>query len=197
MMAFVASIDRQLELQLAGSCMKIGHHSARHCDARVPLMDCPLGTKRKNGGQTHVLCVLCFGCSYHEDRKKTPVITSLSIQMCWAGGNLGLEHWDVLRSYFSVDPPRIQLRYVHNSFYRHVSKISPFFSSPFACLKLSEVVLFLQWGYRLIGMVSIARTCPWHNCSHLGKAVVKPSTVLESPALLHNSAPKFGLSFTG
>lgn len=46
-------------------------------------------------------------------------------------------------------------------------------------------------------MVSIAQTCPFHNCSHLGKAVVKPSTVLESTGWLHNSAPKFGLSFTG
>lgn len=39
MMASVASVDRQLELQLVGSYMKIGHRSAQHCDNQGPLMD--------------------------------------------------------------------------------------------------------------------------------------------------------------
>lgn len=38
MMAFVASTDKQLELQPAGSYMKIGHHTAQHRDDEIPLM---------------------------------------------------------------------------------------------------------------------------------------------------------------
>lgn len=56
-MAFVASIDRQLELELAGSCMKIGHHTVWHCDAQVPLMDCPLWIKR-NIMKERLMCIV-------------------------------------------------------------------------------------------------------------------------------------------
>lgn len=100
--------------------------------------------------------------------------------VCGAGGNLGLEHWDLLRSYlFLWVLHRIQPRYVHRGFFRHVFKLHSFFSNPYACLRLSKIILLIQKGYRLIGMVPIAQTCPLHNCSHLGKAVVKPSKQLQ------------------
>lgn len=195
-MAFFAAIDRQLEIQLAGSYRKIGHHTAWHHDAQVPLIDCLLWIKRnimKHRLMSFVLCALDVAVMKTWKKPSDHFLVN-SHNMCCAGGNLGLGHWDLLRSYISVDPPQNS---AHVCTQQLILKLPPFFSSPFACLRVSEVVLFLQWGYRLMDMVSIAWTCPLHNCSHLGKAVVKPSTVLKSPGLLHNSAPKFGLSFTG
>lgn len=41
-MAFLVSVDRQSELQLAGSYMQTGHHTAQHFDAQVPFFGWPL-----------------------------------------------------------------------------------------------------------------------------------------------------------
>lgn len=190
-MAFVASIDRQLELQLAGSCKKIGHHSAwPWCQSSLNGLSF-MDEKEQNERKTHVLCLFCSGCSYHEDRKKTlwslPCQFTLCVLVRWES-TLLFSCWSSTESspgMYTAAPLGMFL------------KLPPFFSSPFKCLRLSEIIIFLQWGYRHIGMGSIAQTCPLHNCSHLGKVVVKPSTVLESQGLLHNSTPKFGLSFTG
>lgn len=197
MMAFVASIDRQLELQFAGSCMKIGHNSAWHCDTQVPLMDCPSWITR-NIMKERLICIVFLDVAVMKAGKK-PCDHSLSIHtMCV--GQVGTWGWSTgifsgfifLWSSTESSPDM----YIAASLCMFL-KVHPFPSNSFACLRLSTIMLFLQRGYRLVGMVLIAWTCPLHNCSHLGKAVGKPSTVLESPSLLHNSAPKFGLSFIG
>lgn len=146
-----------------------------------------------------MLCLLCSGCIYDEDRKKA--LWSLSFQFTPrvlgrrepGAGALGSPHILFSCASSTQSSPGMYTAASLSIFLN----LPPFFSSAFSCLKLSEIIFFPQWGYRHIGIVSIAWTCPLHNCSHLGKAVVKPSTVLESPGLLHNSAPKFGLSFTG
>lgn len=59
-----------------------------------------------------------------------------SHQMHHAGENLGI----LLR---------IWPLYVYSDFFRYFSKMVSFFSSPFTCLSLLEVILFLQCSYRI------------------------------------------------
>lgn len=160
-------------------------------DAKVPLMDCPLWMKR-NKMKERLMFFVFFALDVaimKTGKKLCDHFLVNSHHVCWAGRNhILFSCWSSTESspgMYTAAPLGMFI------------KLPPFFSSPFKCLRLSEIIIFLQWGYRHIGMVSIAQTCPLHNCSHLGKVVVKPSTVLESQGLLHNSTPKFGLSFTG
>lgn len=196
-MAFAASIDRQLELQLAGSCMKIAHHTAWHRDAQVSSMDCPLWMKR-NKMKGRLMCFVC--CALDVPIRKTGKI-ALPCQFtpCVLGrwepgaGALGSPHILFSCGSSTQSSPGMYTA----ACFRHVSKIAPFFQQSFCLFKAFRNCVIPSVWLQTHFVVSIAQTCPLHNCSHLGKAVVKPSTVLESPGLLHNSAPKFGLSFTG
>lgn len=119
-----------------------------------------------------------------------------SHQMCHAGENLGMERCDLLMSYSWSS--------TESNLYT-VASLGMFLKlPPFSAVLLPKTFrgyiissVWLQALLAPIGMFSIAWACPLYNCSHLGKAVIKPSAVLESSDLLHNSAPKFGLSFTG
>lgn len=128
-MAFVASIDRQLELQHAGSCMKIGHHSAWHPDAQAPWMDCSLWMKRNKMKERLMCFVFCAleVAIVKTGREPCDHFLVNSHHMCWAGGNQHLIFLWVLH--------RTQPRYVHSSFFKHISKISPFFQQSFCMSK--------------------------------------------------------------